>query len=296
MKNNKTIKIIALLIIIALVIPITQMFFNLKNIKTREKIKLTKEDYRIINEISKTTGKSVNSIVKLRERDFSWEDIIKYSKNSKKSDIKENTKDYKELGYTDEQIQMVKTIVNKVYFQLEDLNSKVKENSDSLALVINNDLDPIDNDEIIDCDDKEILKNMYKKFNENNAVYYLLKLKEDFDMYEYVMDEYLLSLQLDIDFNMYIEGKKEYLSTKQEKVSLNINKKIFNMQTIELILLEYINKKSDNLDLHNNNDIVPSNNTIIENNIKPNNIKPQNPLDSIKKEIDSINPMEKEGR
>ena len=108
------------------------------------------------------------------------------------------------------------------------------------------------------------------------------------------LEEYLISIQLELDLNEYIKDKKEYQRLKSEKEIL-YQKELITVEKIEQEALELLTnmnnqeeeKESKNIDSFNNNEVeIPT----IDPKVTIDNEKPINPLDELNKEIESIKP------
>lgn len=323
-QKSKKYKILALLL--ALVILSTSIPLTIWGIDSRKSNSITldnagSEDKRIASEISNETGVSIDEVFELKSYGRSWNEVLTFlrhkstlGENSKKSDRddlllesgldEEFIKKLKKEGFTEEEITEVKLIEERVIFQLEEITLKTKitplnpstKQGDADKLYING--GNTDSD-----DDISAYQTIYEKIDIENAIYFMLKLKPDFESYEKAFNEYLFSLQADLDLNDYIKDKEAYLKSRDEKKLLLNDQKVINLEKIEAKSIEKIQTEEKQSDLpRNNNKTADKNSSEVTDKEtsplpdipKPNSVdvKPKNPTDEIMKEINGINPIE----
>ncbi|ADU74112.1 hypothetical protein M972_111090 [Acetivibrio thermocellus AD2] len=81
----------------------------------------------------------------------------------------------------------------------------------------------------------------------------MVKLEESLGSIEKVLDEYLLSLQVDIDFDKYFTDKKSYNKLRKEKLLKMDESSIITVEEIERKYFETLQKFNDYLNNSNNN-------------------------------------------
>ncbi len=315
-KIGKKYKLVALLlaaVILLTTIPLTISGIGNKNSITMESA--SEEDRRIASEISNETGFSTEEIFELKSKGRSWNEVLKVLKTStnlsKKKDRsnrddlllnsgleEEFTNKLKKEGFSDEEINEAKMLEERVVFQLQEI---VQNNQ----IVVEKPEVSVSSSEK-DSEDISLYTKLLEKIDVKNAVYFMLKLKTDFESYEKALDEYLYSIQAELDLNEYIKDKKSYLKSKEEKRPLLDEQKIINLEKIEQKAIERIqkeNKENDSTDaLQQNDKTVKTENSIsvakekspLPDVPKPNapDVKPKNPTDEIMNEIQEINPLD----
>lgn len=128
-----------------------------------------------------------------------------------------------------------------------------------------------------------------EQFDQNQSVYFALKLEEAFGGVQQVLDEYLYCLQTDIDLFLYLENKEVYEKEILEK-ELVIPR---NQATTVDKILQY---KQNSEVLNATNQSVVSEHTqenlvqneIEQNLIKPHNPRPVDPAEQVKQEIKEL--------
>ena len=181
-------------------------------------------------------------------------------------------------------------MVERIQYQLGEVKRRNVETSLSPEASINN----------TDVNEKEgDLAIYYKVLDSMNlkvAVTLLLMLRSEFGSFEAVLDEYLLSLQLEINLEDYLKDKEAYKKLKQEKSMTIAPLSIVTMARIEEMMLKALyqtNKTDTNMILTPN--LIPT--TYSEGKgMTPvvtvpdvSSPKPENPLDNITNEINGIN-------
>ncbi len=302
---NKFRKYIAILLVIALFIPIFLIAQNKLQIE-KLTVEITQEDKQIASNISNITGVKTEEILRQRENGKSWNEIMSQlvdkeaTQNTEDNDFLEHiglTKEHintLEEEFTNEEIIEAKLLVERVMYQLQYITSSQSEQN----------IQPIINTE--DSNEEEIrdYAEIEQKIDINTATYLILKLKEDLGSMNAVFNEYLLALQLEISLEEYITDKELYQKHKREKsYEIELNK-IITIEKIEQKMLKLIqaeNQKNNKLNIENN--IVESQHTIsqeLQNSLpelpNPNadikQYKPEIPAEKIQKEIKEINPNE----
>lgn len=318
MHKHKFIAILLAAVMLSTSIPLTIWGLSGKNVTTMDNA--SEEDKRIASEISNETGVSIEEIFHLKSYGRTWNEVLSTLKNrpnlretSEKNDRdnlllnsgldEDCLKKLKNEGFSEKDITDVKMLGERVIFQLQEITSgnyenqvKIEEPKVSIGA----------NDR--DNDDISAYQELSKKIDINNAVYFMLKLKEDFGSYEKVFDEYLFTLQADLDLNEYISDKETYLKKKEEKKLLLDDQKIITTEKVEEKSIEKTQKeskeseneasaaqKNDNTANNEKSNIAAKDKSPMPDVPKPNieDIKPKNPTDEIMNEIKTINPMEK---
>ncbi|MBD7912107.1 hypothetical protein [Clostridium cibarium] len=198
---------------------------------------------------------------------------------SKKLDVDKYSKDIYSGQFKVDDIKETKSIVENLINELKQII--MERSKDNLALY----------------DEYVLLQN---KIEENKAVCLLLKLKDKFGGYEIVLDEYLLSIQLNIDLEKYLTNEDDYKKEKDENINKIKNGEIITSSKIEQVYLEKVQQETNNTknsdknveDKSMNNGLSNDMNNNKSKNEKFNNTndsKVQHPTEDAMREIDDIN-------
>ncbi|MFZ5989894.1 MAG: hypothetical protein ACOYWZ_22585 [Bacillota bacterium] len=187
-------------------------------------------------------------------------------------------KKLKAEGFDPKDIDSAELYVKRVILQL----SEIQTFSDSIGLRPDISID-IHSEK---ADDSVKYSELLSKIDERKAVYYLVKLKKDFNNTEEVLDEYLISLQLGLDLDTYISDKKNYDKAKTEKMSAVVESDLITVNQIERKAFENLQKLNES-----NKNSYPGKNQDIynpSNNLGPdiNNPQPDLPRVDIPQPID----------
>lgn len=297
-------KIIVVLIGIAMVLPM--LIINTPGIEAKTQTKPSSDEIRIASEISNTTGVEVEEIMKLKALGKTWNEVLELLKSKDKNRNKEGKaernnilvssgvgEDYidklKEEGYSEEEIMETKLLVERAIFQLKEITK-----TDALNTKLPNEEAQVNKDEDISGYIKTL-----EKIELKSAVYWTLKLKNDFNSIERAFDEYLCALQLDVSLEEYFIDKEKYQKQIDEKRISMGYENIITLAKIEEKILEKL--QNNNMQ---NRDFIGSENNIEMETPKAENesslpvipkpsiedVKPMSPSDEIMKEIEIINP------
>ena len=305
---QKVCAVVVLIALLATSIPFTITLLAEKSTLTMENA--SSEDKRIATEISNETGLSVDKVFNYKTNGRSWNDVMKLIKtnasvdeSSQKSDrdktlLSSGTDDefikkLQEEGFTDESINEVKMLVDRVLQQIKDIisDSKIK------SIYVTADT----------SDDKEEISKYEKlseQINTQNAIYFTLKLKSDFGSYEQALDEYLYSLQLELDLNDYIKDKNAYSDkVAEKKLYINDEQKItvakIDEKALQILQNELTKENTPDKTVTDINKITDEKNKLVDNNLPElpqadvKDVRPKNPTEQVMNEIKQINPMAK---
>lgn len=302
--KNKIAKYLAILIVIAILTSTISLAIASYNVSTRESSaeKLESADIKMLEEISNITGVKVEEIMKLREKGQTWNEILetlkKQNTNSGNMDNENNMligtglseeflKQLEEDGYSEKEILDAKLLVERLLFQLREITKEDINNIETTTSIEQ------------DKTDLSSYRKILDSINKEDAISLMLKLKSDFGSIEKVLDEYILSLQLDINLQEYLTNKDKYINEKDEKMKYLQGQEMLTLLKIEEKAMETImesndlNVENNSIDNTNNDNLNQENNTEHYPQIpSPNvdNVKPKNPGEEIKKEIESIDP------
>lgn len=163
----------------------------------------------------------------------------------------ENVKnDYAQLlqtgGYSKKDIDSARIYVERF---ISDVN-QILTFEESLAL------QPGSNADENKPENLDVYKELSAKLDENKAVYFMLKLKNDFNGIDKVFDEYLLTLQIDLDIGDYLKDKDMYNKSRTEKLSAKNSLEFITFEQTERKALEDLQKQNE----QNQGDLNPNTN------------------------------------
>ena len=313
-KKVKTISIFLAVIMFISIIAVSADIFSLKPSAVKaEKPAADSSDEQIACDISNITGVKVEVLLCERNKGKAWNEIMEdlrqgnYEKGSgseqrntalSQSGIGESELNkLKNEGFEDEEIQQARMFVERVAFQLQEIT----------AGNIEIDISPvIDSSDSNKNDDMEKYREITSKFDLIICLNLILKLQDDFGSMEKALDEYLFCLQAGLDLALYIADKEEYLRLQEEKSALLNSNEAVTITKIEEKMLDSLSKRNETL---SNNGTGTTEAFSATDSDKVNkalntdvpmpaaditgqkNIIPENPADTIKNEIDILDPM-----
>lgn len=275
MKNKR---VIVIILIIALIVPVmggTIYSMNSINKNANQEAKQEKIEIDIekAQALANETGIDLDKIVAWYDSSKDWTQVIKLASENKElgKDLSDtiNVDQDLEKEYSKEKIQEANELYNMIIFKLE---------------------------EIISLKDDETYKQLKQKLDNEEAIYWILKLENELGTMQDALEEYLISIQLEIDLNEYFKDKKEYQRIKSEKEVL-YQKELITVEKIEQTALELLTNMNNSeeekdtirIDSNNSNEIkIPSIDPKAT--IDIDSQKPINPLDELNKEIENIKP------
>lgn len=214
-------------------------------------------DNKIVSDLSNMSGYSTEEILKLKADGMNWNEITEYLKSqgnkvniSKMKEEREKRlveiglgedliKQLYNDGFSKDEINSTKMFVERIIFGLREIcgdNTKLQTNTKVIA-----EPNQVESLEI----EIESYSKLLDKISIDEALYFIVKLKNEFGSMDKVMDEYILALQIDLDFGLYIKNKDEYIKQKAEKVLILDMQKIINTEKIETKLLQKFSNKNE---------------------------------------------------
>lgn len=145
-------------------------------------------------------------------------DISTNSNNESKFNYAEKLKSE---GYSTEAIESSESFVNRVLLQLNEIETFNSINTEPAVLGNNN------------ADDSAKYLELLSKFDEEKAIYYLVKLSSDFNSLEDALNEYLIALQSAIDIDAYFKDKELYNASKNKKTPGTNSNNFISVRDIE---------------------------------------------------------------
>ncbi|WP_334078047.1 hypothetical protein [Paenibacillus sanfengchensis] len=270
-------------------------------------------DIRIAADISNMTGVEAEEIIRLKETGISWNEVLERvqgkagtSKKSRKTrnsvltaaNMEDTVAKLKDSGYSDRQIQTARLFAERVEFQFREI-ARDEKSTGSFSMPVKEPADPFKKEDLR----LEALQNVAGKYDAVSAVYYLLVLEQVFHDQTVIMDEYLLSLQLELDLKEYIDDPDAYLKSKQEKLAGLTPDLLVTAGFLEESLLSRMNRHSLESSGKEDSAIPQPSGTgtplpgdsIVSRPAdfalpEAPHVQPVNPGDQIKEELDSLNP------
>lgn len=305
-------KVIIFLVVAALVLPTILYVFTHREEAKSSIEKLEGSDKQIVADISNLTGVPSEEIVKLKQTGLSWNEVLeqlKYKEGASErqrearssllteENMVETVAKLRKSGFSDQDIQSAKLMAERIEFQMKEIvgASEVSSPLNPVAGTISSKEED---------DRKEALPGIAENYDSASAVYYLLTLEEEMGGSEATMDEYLLTLQIDLDLQLYMDDRDSYLKSKEEKTAGFMPDSLVTAVYIEETMLQQMNQR----ELADSSEIGTTATSI--NHEKPAvpegivtefakesfnvpevpKVNPVNPSEQIQQELDSLNP------
>ncbi len=298
-----------IIIFIGAVLVLQSFVFSMENTKPIELESLDADDERIATELSNMTGITKEEILRLKYTGRSWNEVMEALKNTNNINMEmaknhnrllaetgigdEFIKELENLGYTVEEILEAKMLVERLHYQLQEIlkiDNQVNPNS-----LINIATHPNETENL------EVFEKISNSVSSRTLLYLILALEDELGSKEAVLDEYLLSIQLDLNLEDYVANKEQYIKLKQEK-NIVSSTELVTLSILEGKMLEKLQQQNslnrvESLIIGGKG--IESNETSVTNPLPEiplpnvNNIKPNNPLEEIQKELNSLNPNHK---
>lgn len=206
---------------------------------------MTGDDKRIVDEISNVTGMKVENIIKLKLKGKTWNEILETAKKgtgyNSADDLAlrsrillqtslgaEEADKLKDDGFSEDEIMEAKTLVERVIFQLDEL-----QQDDGIGAAPG-----ISNRQTNQNEDAAGYNALLSKLELKKAVSAILKVKKKFNNIYEAMDEYLCALQLDLDIEEMLVDNSKYDEKKQEKLLTVDRLSIITVSSIETKLMD----------------------------------------------------------
>jgi hypothetical protein len=307
MIRKRSIKYISIAIIIALVSE--ALIITLPKIK-HDTVSVTQQDEQIAADLSNLTGVEVSQIMKLKNTGFSWNEVSEKLKkkapvNNDEDKLSRSTllneaglgeeamNQLREEGYKDDEIMEAKLLAERVMMQLQE----VKDGNSTAILKPSAEIGHEQSD---DTETQAAYEKIRGNFSEIQAVKLMLKLEQELGSMGTVMNEYLLSLQVDLNLEEYLKDKKLYQKNKEQQTAGLKDSQMITMEKLEKAMLDQL-QQVDEKSVKDDENLKPSAESILADqekesplpDIKPPTVKdvmPQNPAEAIKQEIQDINP------
>lgn len=268
------------------------------------------EDARIAAELSNLSGRTTEEILKLRETGLTWNEVserLKSGASAGTASQKEQRtgllaetglgeqwmQEMTDKGYDPEQIMEAKLLAERVQFQLKELVD------DRIVKPVVPRPEASIEPEAPKDKKAEAFRKLAEKFDLKAAIGFLLELKRDFGSYEAVLDEYLLSLQLDLSLEDYIADKKGYLEAKERNMTGLDRQSLVTAEDIEMAVLESLQKNDGRTGEEATlaNVLARDTEEAVQHSPLPDaavpridDVKPENPTERIRKEIQELTP------
>lgn len=212
------------------------------------------------------------------------------------ADLEETVSLLKDKGFAEDEILEAKMLAERMQFQLQEIAGArtVKPEVPETA---------VQKEENKDDRVKEAIRRVSGQYELRMAVYAMVMLRKDLGGLEAALDEYLLSLQIDVAIEGYFQDKAAYLKEKQEKIGDLGQDERITASVVEAVLLEQVQQE--------NRQRMEAEGTVLQtgktapspsadsepDSLLPDvpapgvaDVRPENPTDRIMKEIEALNP------
>ncbi|GEM_PF-3080661 len=286
-------RILALILVGVFVVPI---FMNRTVVEenTDGYISNTNDEQLLVQQMGNMTGASEEEIIKLKEAGFSWLEVLEKLKVDRSSmsfsnKVEEEDVYEKKLiskGYDPETIGEIKMTISNFRMQLDEI---VKMKYENILLDIEGD-NAHENSgakELIEQEKLEQCKKISNEFDEDFLLYLILELSGKYQEETMIINEYLYALQMDIDISMALDDYDAYQEKKKNQMHSSA---LLDMQDINIIAIQYINNKNEQMREVLNIKTEDNSNESEINVQSFNNPKVIDPAEKIKQEIEQLNP------
>ena len=261
-----------------------------------ETYNISQRDRALAEDLSSMTGKTADSLMQLKSKSGSWNDVIN---NLGNEEIQEKLSDeqlqnlIETESFSASEISEAKMLMDQISFNL----GEILRNESSFEIAMTTDI-AFRNDNKTD-NKTEIYRKIGQSFDKNLAIYFALKLQDKFGSLQMVIDEYLYCLQIDVDLSLLITDTETYEKAVLEKGAQLMREEAITVDDISTRMLETLQPKK--ADFSSNADSeLPTANTgstaVSPVNIVPKDPQPQDPAKEIMDEIDKINQIWMSGR
>lgn len=276
-------------------------------------------DSSIAADISNMTGATTERILALKSSGRSWNEVLEQLKNGDAADNEnspeernrqllasglgeEVIRNWVDEGYTEEDIWNAKLLTERTEMQMKQL----AEPGDIRTLAPDSPPRLPDSVQAISPADTEqafqsALLTVMNLFEADAAMEWMLTYNSEFGSNEEVLDEYLLTLQLELDLKDYAQDKDQYERDKAAKLAARADAApLVSLAEMERRLLERIRQENaSNMEQNAVEPIGPATSGAeVESEIpapdvlmpKIEEVKPRNPAEEIREELERINP------
>ncbi|WP_168121764.1 hypothetical protein [Paenibacillus sp. HB172176] len=271
------------------------------------------DDETIASDISNLTGVKADQVLELKQTGMSWTEVLEQLKTaeggttadrSNRSEtltgagMQETVEALRAVGYSDEDILEARLLSERVEFQLESIAGDTGIEQTSALPNIEQETSKLERAAL----------DVAQVYDASEAVRFMLQLEEKLGGREAVLDEYLLSLQLGIDLTLYAADSDSYEQQKTEQSAGLLPTEKITAARLEELMLSRINPiiaSEDEEDalaaIQAESEVsaaaamTPDNDAITDKQMSAPvpevlNVKPVNPADSLRQEIDALNP------
>lgn len=312
MSKKRINKYIAIAVMIALLAELAVVTFP-KQKKDIADQTLTQQDQQIAADMSNLTGVAAEQIIKIKQTGITWNEVSERLKDetpeSNSTDKQDRSsllneagigeellEQLREQGFKDDEIMEAKLLTERIMQQLKEIQDK-----EPVTSIVQKPTAEMVPGQAEDTALQEAYSTINEKFAEGQAVRLLLVLQKDFGSMEAVMNEYLLTLQVDLELETYITDKKKYLENKEEHLAGLQENMIVTMELLEKAMLEQLqpdNAATESIGGTGNtkSDATLSADTDAGSPLpeitppSPGDVMPQNPAEAVREEIQAIDP------
>lgn len=279
-------------------------------------------DQAVLADISNMTGVPVEEIAKLRAEGADWNQVLSKLKAEpyrsiagdrvSRMDVLTGEQDGEavaaeliQAGFSRDQIIQAKLLAERVQMQLESISgSEIFRSPTPLVPANKVGTEASTKDE----GEMEVYSKLAAAFRTSEAISFMVRLQAELGGMEQVLNEYLLTLQLELTLEDYAADPKAYEETKEKRLSLIPLFRAVTIQTIEeeaLKQLQESNRREQKNTVASGQDSskdTPLSVSVPEGKTAPlpdlpasaapgvRDVKPVNPAEQIMKEIDHLNP------
>ncbi|MCE3199832.1 hypothetical protein [Paenibacillus sonchi] len=309
MIQNRKYKYISIAIVVALLAEAAIVTFPKRNQDTAVEMSSEQQDEQTAADLSNLTGVAVNQIMEMKNSGSSWREITETLKNLPPANNKEDKinrsnllheaglgeevlNELRQKGFQDDEIMEAKLLTERIIQQL-------KEVIDSTVTTVESPAALAGNTQLAEAELQSAFVKINDLFNEVQSVKLILTLQQDFGSMEAVMNEYLLSLQIELNLEDYITDKKSYQEKKEQRTITLKENEIVTMEILEKAMLDQLQQGKEEGDIEARGGDIEAATPSDEKKDSPlpdihpptvQDVIPQNPGKALRQEIQAINP------
>ncbi|WP_379140261.1 hypothetical protein [Paenibacillus sp. sgz500992] len=309
MIHNRKYKYISIAIVVALLAEAAIVTFPKWNQDSAVEMSSEQQDEQTAADLSNLTGVAVNQIMEMKNSGSSWREITETLKNPPPANNKEDKinrsnllheaglgeevlNELRQKGFQDDEIMEAKLLTERIMQQLKEVIDNTVTTVESPTVLAGN-------TQLAEAELQSAFVKINDQFSEVQSVKLILTLQQDFGSMEAVMNEYLLSLQIELDLQDYITDKKSYQEKKEQKTITLKENEIVTMEILEKAMLDQLQQGKEEVTSEarggNSETATPSDEKKDSPlpDINPPTVQdviPQNPGEAIRQEIQAINP------
>lgn len=271
------------------------------------------DDKTIAADISNLTGVKADQVLELKQAGMSWTEVLEELKAAEGgtaadrsgrsealagSGMEETVEALRAMDYSDEDILEARLLSERVEFQLESIAGDTGIEQPSALRDVESEPSKIE----------QAAMDVAQVYDASAAVRFMLQLEEKLGSRETTLDEYLSALQLGMDLALYVVDPDSYEQQKADRSAGLLPTEKVTAARLEELMLSRINplvasgsEEGDSaaiqaeLDMPSELAMKSENETAVDQQMtapvpEVPNVKPVNPADSLRQEIDALNP------